>query len=176
MLPALGEARSDCSPGPMNSVSAAPVEVHVSGEPSASALVAGGLRPWSAPAAAAAQDDRPAEATPTAPGTTASDRLYRLEFGVYGGGHFFAKKHGLRQFDDDPEELSRPSDGGAFGARLTFNLNQHVAFEGDGWWTPTRTRDIYTPAVGVRLPRLAAARLWWAAARSACSCSSGPGA
>jgi outer membrane protein OmpA-like peptidoglycan-associated protein len=89
------------------------------------------------------QDDQPggSDLTGDAPGS--SDQLYRLEFGVYGGGHFFAKKHGLRQFDDDPEELS-PRHAGAFGARLTFNLNQHVAFEGDGWWTPTKTRDIYT--------------------------------
>jgi outer membrane protein OmpA-like peptidoglycan-associated protein len=95
----------------------------------------------SAPLAAVAQDDAPGDLTGDPSGDP--DPLYRLEFGVYGGGHFFAKKHGLRQFDDDPEEYS-PRHAGAFGARLTFNLNQHVAFEGDGWWTPTKTRDSFT--------------------------------
>jgi OOP family OmpA-OmpF porin len=79
----------------------------------------------------------------TGESTEGSPLLYRLEFGLYGGGHFFARRHGLRQYSDDPEELS-PRPGGAYGARLTFNLNRHVAFEGDTWWTPTRTRDIYT--------------------------------
>jgi outer membrane protein OmpA-like peptidoglycan-associated protein len=95
-----------------------------------------------APRVALAQDDSlPGDLS--ADPTAFPDQLYRLEFGVYGGGHFFARKHGLRQFSDDPEGLS-PKHGGAFGARLTFNLNRHVAFEGDGWWTPTKTRDLYT--------------------------------
>jgi OmpA-OmpF porin, OOP family len=96
----------------------------------------------SAPLPALAQDDQPGgDLTGDASGPP--DPLYRLEFGAYGGGHFYSKKHNLRQFDDDPEDFS-PRHAGVFGARLTFNLNQHVAFEGDGYWSPTKTRDIYT--------------------------------
>ncbi len=99
------------------------------------------LAPLLPAAPARAQDDAPG--TDAGSGSTDWEPLYRLEFGIYGGGHFFAKKHGLRQYSDDPIDFS-PKHGGAFGARLTFNVNQHVAFEGDGWWTPTRSRDGYT--------------------------------
>jgi OmpA-OmpF porin, OOP family len=70
-------------------------------------------------------------------------REYRFEFGMYGGGHFFADKHGLREFDSDPPNLS-PRDGAAIGARLTMNFNPWVSIEGDAWWTPTETRSAET--------------------------------
>src|SRR5262245_28264429 len=84
-------------------------------------------------ARAVAQDEEPGA------GGESEDKVFRFEFGAYGGGHFYAKKHGLRQFDSDPEGLS-PKDAGAFGARLTMNFNAYVGIEGDGWWCPTRTR------------------------------------
>ncbi len=129
MLRALGVAQSDCNPGSMKFCLRRAL---------GAVLVLAAI-----PSVALAQDDQPGAPELTGDPSGLGDPLYRLEFGIYGGGHFFAKKHGLRQFDDDPEELS-PKHGGAFGARLTFNLNRHVAFEGDAWWTPTRTRDIYT--------------------------------
>jgi outer membrane protein OmpA-like peptidoglycan-associated protein len=69
----------------------------------------------------------------------AEDPLYRLEFGLYGGGHFFSKKHSLRVFHEDPQGLS-PKEGAAIGARASVNINHHVSFEVDGWWSPTKTR------------------------------------
>jgi outer membrane protein OmpA-like peptidoglycan-associated protein len=87
----------------------------------------------SSPGTAGAQED-----PPSSDDGDDEPPLYRFEFGLYGGVHFFAQKHGLRQFSDDPEQLS-PKDAGAFGGRFTLNLNAHVALEGDAWWTPTRT-------------------------------------
>jgi OOP family OmpA-OmpF porin len=90
------------------------------------------------PAAAVAQEDPPAEET-TTEGDDGGPLYYRFEFGLYGGAHFFAQKHGLREFSDVPE-LYSPKDAGVFGARFTLNLNQYVSLEGDGYWSPTRTR------------------------------------
>jgi OOP family OmpA-OmpF porin len=101
----------------------------------ASAVVlASALAPAWSGARAFAQD----EETPS--GDDSTEKEYRFEFGVYGGGHFFAREHGLRPFDNTPTELS-PKSAGAFGARFTVNFNPYVGAEGDGWWTPTETRN-----------------------------------
>ncbi|HXU82742.1 MAG TPA: outer membrane beta-barrel protein, partial [Polyangia bacterium] len=63
-----------------------------------------------------------------------------LEIGVFGGGHFFNKKSGLGRSADDDEGLS-PDSSGAFGLRLTLNLNKWVGFEAEGLLIPTRLRD-----------------------------------
>jgi OOP family OmpA-OmpF porin len=83
-----------------------------------------------------AQDDDAPAGTSDADG---EEPLYRLEFGAYGGGHFFSKKHSLRVYHEDPEALS-PKAGPAIGARFSVNINHHVSFEADGWFSPTRTR------------------------------------
>ena len=110
------------------------------------ALLAGSLG-LLAPRFVAAQEDPPSEETPAEGDQDNEPLLYRFEFGLYGGVHFFAQEHGLRQFSDDPELFS-PKDAGVFGARLSLNINQHVALEGDAYWSPTRTRgsdpSIYT--------------------------------
>ena len=92
-------------------------------------------------AGAQQEEEVPPYEPPADEAENAAETIYRFELGLYGGGHFFAKEHGLRPFDNDPEYLS-PKDGGAFGFRLSFNVNAHVAFEGDVWWTPTRTRSL----------------------------------
>ena len=56
---------------------------------------------------------------------------YRFEVGVYGGGHFFAKDHGLGRNVDDPEDIS-PDHGSAFGLRLTFNFNRWLEVSTNG--------------------------------------------
>ena len=63
-----------------------------------------------------------------------------FEVGVYGGLHIFNKKSGLSRFEDSPTGLS-PDTGGAFGLRLTYNLNEWIGAEVEGAITPTRLRD-----------------------------------
>ncbi len=96
---------------------------------------------------------RPSLQDPPAEESTEADDggplWYRFEFGLYGGAHFFAQKHSLRQFSDD-SELSSPKDAGVFGARFSVNLNEYVAIEGDGYWSPTRTRG-RDPAIYTKL-------------------------
>jgi OOP family OmpA-OmpF porin len=108
------------------------------------ALLAGCLFLTSA-APVLAQDDPPTDDNPDA--GDSGPLLYRFEFGLYGGAHFFAQEHGLRQFSDD-SELFSPKDAGVFGGRFSLNLNRHVALEGDAYWSPTHTRgrdpSIYT--------------------------------
>ena len=89
----------------------------------------------------------PDEDVPGAAAEADEDPLYRLEFGLYGGGHFFSKQHSLRVFHEDPEGLS-PKEGPVAGARLSLNINHHVSFEADGWWSPTRTRGGQDPMLG----------------------------
>jgi OOP family OmpA-OmpF porin len=65
---------------------------------------------------------------------------FRFELGVYAGGHFFEKSHGLgRAEGDEPDKA--PDNGGVFGLRLAFNVNRWLALEAEGQITPTRTRD-----------------------------------
>ncbi len=65
---------------------------------------------------------------------------YWFEGGVFGGGHFFNKNHGLGRFKEDPTGLS-PAPGGVFGARVAINANRWVSLEAEAAATPTLTRD-----------------------------------
>jgi OOP family OmpA-OmpF porin len=79
------------------------------------------------------------EVTVTPPEAPQGPTDYRFEAGVYAGGHFFAKDHGLGRSVGDSEDIS-PDHGGAFGLRLTFNFNRWIAAEAEGQFTPTKTR------------------------------------
>jgi OOP family OmpA-OmpF porin len=99
------------------------------------------------PAAAQAPEENRAEPQPgdvtteTEPDNRPKE--FRFELGVYGGGHFFAREHGLGRTVGDPIDKA-PDHGGAFGLRLAFNLNKWIALEGEGQLTPTRTNDDFT--------------------------------
>ncbi len=97
------------------------------------------------PAEAPPADAPPADAPPADDAGAATTgpfvpTEFRLELGAFGGVHFFEPEHGLGRAEDDPTGMA-PSTSGAFGLRLTFNLNRWVAFEGEGLAMPTRTRD-----------------------------------
>jgi OOP family OmpA-OmpF porin len=63
---------------------------------------------------------------------------FRFEFGLFGGGHFFTKNHGLGRTDIDVQEIS-PYHGGAFGGRLAVNFNRWITLEGEVLGIPSRT-------------------------------------
>jgi OOP family OmpA-OmpF porin len=68
------------------------------------------------------------------------DRLNPIEIGVFGGLHFYNKDHGLSRDVGDSSGTS-PDTGGAFGLRLTYNLNEWLGIEAEGSIQPTRTRN-----------------------------------
>jgi OOP family OmpA-OmpF porin len=61
---------------------------------------------------------------------------FRFEFSLFGGGHFFAKEHGLGRYETSPADFS-PAHGPAFGGRLTLNFNRWVSLEGEALAIPT---------------------------------------
>jgi OOP family OmpA-OmpF porin len=63
-----------------------------------------------------------------------------IEVGVFGGLHFYNKDHGLGRYVGDPTGMS-PDTAGAFGLRLTYNLNKWVGVEAEGLISPSRLRD-----------------------------------
>ena len=79
-------------------------------------------------AAIAAQDEGPSEI------------VNPFEVGVFGGLHFYEKDHGLGRTIQSPTGIS-PDTGGAFGLRLSYNLNKWIGAEAEGMISPTRTRD-----------------------------------
>ena len=58
-----------------------------------------------------------------------------IEIGVFGGVHFYNKKSGLGRFEDSPTGIS-PDTGGAFGLRLSYNLNEWIGAEAEGLISP----------------------------------------
>jgi OOP family OmpA-OmpF porin len=62
-----------------------------------------------------------------------------FEVGVFGGLHFYDKKHTLGTSTDSPEGLS-PDLGGAFGLRLSYNPCKWGGVELEGMFSPTHTR------------------------------------
>jgi OOP family OmpA-OmpF porin len=68
------------------------------------------------------------------------DQFNPVEIGVFGGAHFYNKKSGLGRLQDSPTGIS-PDTSGAFGLRLSFNLNEWIGAEGEALILPTRTRD-----------------------------------
>ena len=73
-------------------------------------------------------------------GESSSAQVNPLEIGVFGGVHFYNKTSGLGRAQDSPTGIS-PETGGAFGLRLSYNLNEWIGAEGEGLISPTRTRD-----------------------------------
>ena len=63
-----------------------------------------------------------------------------IEVGVFGGIHFYNKDHGLGRDQGDSTGTS-PDNGGVFGLRLGYNLNEWIGFEAEGTISPTRTRN-----------------------------------
>jgi OmpA-OmpF porin, OOP family len=63
-----------------------------------------------------------------------------IEVGVFGGIHFYNKDHGLSRDVGDSTGTS-PDTGGAFGLRLSYNLNKWIGAEVEGLLSPTRTRN-----------------------------------
>jgi OmpA-OmpF porin, OOP family len=63
-----------------------------------------------------------------------------FEVGVFGGVHFYNKDHGLSRVEGDSPGTS-PDNGGIFGLRLGYNLNEWIGFEAEGAISPTRTRN-----------------------------------
>jgi OOP family OmpA-OmpF porin len=66
-----------------------------------------------------------------------------IEIGVFGGVHLYNKTSGLGRSQYSPTGIS-PDTGGAFGLRLSFNLNEWIGAEGEALISPTRTRDSQT--------------------------------
>jgi len=73
-------------------------------------------------------------------GEAPSAQVNPIEIGVFGGVHFYNKNSGLGRFADSPTGIS-PDTGGAFGLRLSYNLNEWIGAEGEALISPTRTRD-----------------------------------
>jgi OmpA-OmpF porin, OOP family len=63
-----------------------------------------------------------------------------IEVGVFGGIHFYNKDHGLSRDVGDSTGTS-PDNGGVFGLRLAYNLNEWIGAEGELSISPTRTRN-----------------------------------
>ncbi|MBN2575106.1 MAG: OmpA family protein [Deltaproteobacteria bacterium] len=75
-----------------------------------------------------------------AEGEEAAEVVNPIEIGVFGGIHVYEKDHGLGRYLGD-DTLYSPDTGGAFGLRLTYNINKWVGVELEGMFSPTRTRD-----------------------------------
>jgi OOP family OmpA-OmpF porin len=81
-----------------------------------------------------------ANAAHASDGESPSAQVNPIEIGVFGGVHFYNKDSGLGRFADSPTGIS-PDTGGAFGLRLSYNLNEWIGAEGEALISPTRTRD-----------------------------------
>jgi OmpA-OmpF porin, OOP family len=103
------------------------------------AALAVSARPAAAQAPEETRSEPPASEVTSEPEDT-RPKEFRFELGVYGGGHFFTREHGLGRSVGDPIDKA-PDHGGAFGLRLAFNFNRWLALEGEGQITPTRTND-----------------------------------
>lgn len=89
---------------------------------------------------AMAQDPTEEPAAADEPAARDEDREFRFDFGLFGGGHFFAADHGLGRVVGDPEELS-PKHSGVFGGRLGLHFNRWLTLEAEASAAPTKTRD-----------------------------------
>jgi OOP family OmpA-OmpF porin len=65
---------------------------------------------------------------------------YRYDFGVFGGGHFFATDHVLGRSPGDTTDVS-PKSSGMFGGHLGLHFNRWIGLEGEVAGIPTKTRD-----------------------------------
>ncbi len=65
---------------------------------------------------------------------------YRYDFGVFGGGHFFATDHVLGRSPGDTTDVS-PASSGMFGGHLGLHFNRWIGLEGEVAAVPTNTRD-----------------------------------
>jgi OOP family OmpA-OmpF porin len=65
---------------------------------------------------------------------------FRFDFGLFGGGHFFASNQSLGRAPGSPDELS-PASNGMFGGRLGLHFNRWFGLEAEVDATPTHTRN-----------------------------------